>query len=70
MERKKVPMWHFIASFSSVPTERRVHLAVIDDDGVHAVVFPCCRIEDWWVHADTKTKVDVHPTHWCDWPDQ
>jgi len=38
-------------------------LAVVDQDGVHALVFPCLRNEDAWMHAESKIKVDVHPTH-------
>jgi hypothetical protein len=66
----KGSMWHFIVSISSVPTGRRVHLAVIDKDGAHILVFPCCRNEDYWIHAETKAKVDVHPTHWREWFEQ
>jgi hypothetical protein len=62
-------MWHFIASTRSVPADRQLHLAVLDEDGAHALVFPCCRIEDRWIHAETKAKVDVHPTHWREWPE-
>jgi hypothetical protein len=64
------PMWHFIAIIDSVLTNRRVHLAVIDKDGVHPLEFPCYRIEDSWIHAETKAKIDVHPTHWRDWSEQ
>jgi hypothetical protein len=62
-------MWHFITSISSVPIGRRVLLAVIDEDGLHAVDFPCCRDENCWMHAETKVKVDLHPTHWREWPE-
>jgi hypothetical protein len=63
-------MWHFIGLIDSVPTERRVHLAVIDNDGVHPLEFPCCRIEDYWIHAETKVRIDVQPTHWREWSEQ
>jgi hypothetical protein len=63
-------MWHFIAIIDSVPTDRRVRLAVIDKDGVHALEFPCCRTEDYWIHAETKAKIDVRPTHWREWSEQ
>jgi hypothetical protein len=62
--------WHYIASISAVPPNQQVHLAVIDEDGCHPLVFPCYRIEDCWIHAETKAKVDVHPTHWRDWSEQ
>ena len=60
-------MWHFIVSISSVPADRQLHLAVIDQDGCHPLAFPCCRVEDRWIHAETKVKVDVNPTHWREW---
>jgi hypothetical protein len=63
-------MWKFVGSVSSVPTGCAVRLAVLDKDGLHALAFACCRIEDYWVHAETKAKVDVHPTHWHEWPEQ
>jgi hypothetical protein len=42
-------------------------LAVIDDDGPHALVFPCRRILNGWMNADTKERLDVRPTHWREW---
>jgi hypothetical protein len=60
-------MWYFITSIDSVPSERRLHLAVVDNDGAHALVFPCFRDGDCWIHVETKLKVDVHPTHWREW---
>ncbi len=62
-------MWYFITSISSVPIDRRLLLAVINEDGLHAVDFPCCRGENCWMHAETKAKIDVHPTHWREWPE-
>jgi hypothetical protein len=32
-------MWKFIGSISDVPTDRDLHLAVLDGDQVHALVF-------------------------------
>jgi hypothetical protein len=29
--------------------------------------FPCCRVEDCWIHAETKVKVDENPTHGREW---
>jgi hypothetical protein len=63
-------MWHFIASMTSVPTEQQMRLAVVDNDGVHARVFPCYRIEDCRIHTESKAKVEVHPTHWREWSKQ
>ena len=39
-------------------------------DGAHALVFPCFRDGDCWIHLETKLKVDVHPTHWREWSEK
>jgi hypothetical protein len=52
---------------SSAPFDRDLELAVIDGDGTHALVFPCRRILGGWVKAETKERIDVHPTHWREW---
>jgi hypothetical protein len=57
-------MWQPI---SSAPFARDIQLAVIDDDGPHALVFPCRRILNGWMNADTKERLDVRPTHWREW---
>ncbi len=44
------------------PNAVNLELAVIDADGVHALVFPCRRILRSWVKAETTERVDVHPT--------
>jgi hypothetical protein len=62
-------MWHFIVSINAVPTDHRLLLAVVDQDGCHSLLFPCRRNEDCWIHAETKAKVDVNPTHWREWPE-
>lgn len=49
------------------PYDRDLELAVIDYDGVHALVFPCRRVLHGWINADTRTSVEVRPTHWRDW---
>jgi hypothetical protein len=54
---------------STAPFERDLQLAVIDCDGMHALVFPCCRTPSGWINAQTKRLVEVHPTHWRDWED-
>jgi hypothetical protein len=51
----------------TAPFNRDIELAVIDYDGIHALVFPCQRILGGWIHADTKNRVDVRPTHWRGW---
>jgi hypothetical protein len=57
-------MWEQV---SSAPFDRDLELAVIDDDGPHALVFPCRRIPSGWMKAETKERLDVRPTHWREW---
>ena len=57
-------MWQNI---STAPNDRDVQLAVIDGDGPHALVFPCRRIAGGWMNAETKERLDVHPSHWREW---
>jgi hypothetical protein len=59
-----VKMWQII---STAPFDRDLELAVIDGDGAHALVFPCRRILNGWMNAETKERLDVHPTHWRQW---
>lgn len=64
--RKSEKMWNPI---SSAPSELDLELAVIDNDGPHALVFPCRRIAGGWVNAQSKERLDVRPTHWRGWRD-
>jgi hypothetical protein len=57
-------MWQQV---STAPFDRDLELAVIDDDGPHALVFPCRRILNGWMKVETKERLDVRPTHWRDW---
>jgi hypothetical protein len=57
-------MWESIAS---APLDGDLEIAVIDDDGQHALVFPCRRVADGWMNALTRERLDVHPTHWRPW---
>jgi hypothetical protein len=52
---------------SLAPFDCDLELAVIDDDGQHALVFPCRRTRDGWINASTKERLDVRPTHWRPW---
>jgi hypothetical protein len=49
------------------PFDRDLELAVIDYDGPHALVFPCRRILNGWINAQTKARFEVRPTHWRPW---
>jgi hypothetical protein len=51
----------------SAPFDRDLELAVIDYDGPHPLVFPCRRILDGWINAETKKRIEVRPTHWREW---
>jgi hypothetical protein len=57
-------MW---APISTAPFDRDLELAVIDRDGEHKLVFPCRRILGGWIDAETKKRMEVHPTHWREW---
>lgn len=57
-------MWENI---STAPFDSDLELAVLDTDGPHALVFPCRRILNGWMNAETKERLDVRPTHWRRW---
>jgi hypothetical protein len=57
-------MWQPI---ETAPYELDVELAVIDEDGPHALVFACQRGINGWLNADTGVQIAVHPTHWRPW---
>jgi hypothetical protein len=58
--------WHSIAT---APFNRDLELAVQDQDGTHALVFPCQRALTGWVASKTHERLDVSPTHWRTWKD-
>jgi hypothetical protein len=55
-------------SISSAPFEQDLELSVIEDDEVHALLFPCRRTARGWANAWAKSAVSVRPTHWRPWP--
>ena len=57
-------MWQQV---STAPFDRDIELAVIDDDGAHALVFACRRSLNGWMKVETKERLDVRPTHWREW---
>ena len=59
-------VWQPIAS---APFDRDLELAVIDQEGPHALIFPCRRILHGWVNAATQQQITVWPTHWRPWKD-
>ncbi len=46
---------------------RSLELAVIDEEGAHALVFACRRVADGWIKAETGERINVHPSHWREW---
>lgn len=56
--------WNPIAS---APSDRDLHLSVIEDGEVYALVFPCRRKGAQWVDAHNGRLVDIDPTHWREW---
>jgi hypothetical protein len=64
LSRQPDKMWHPIAT---APVDRDIELAVLDQDGPHALVFPCRRGAAGWMNALSGERLDVRPTHWRDW---
>jgi hypothetical protein len=57
--------WQCIAN---APNDRDLELAVINYDGIHALVFPCRRVLEGWTNTETKEKlIGLLPTHWRKW---
>ena len=52
---------------STAPRDRDLHLGVMEEGEVHALIFPCRRAEGGWVHAGTGRWVQIDPTHWREW---
>ena len=54
---------------STAPFDRDVELAVIDNEGVHALSFRCRLTADGWINAETKQPLSfIRATHWREWP--
>ena len=62
--RSKPMQWQLIAN---APFDRDLELAVIERDGLHALVFPCRRILNGWIRSGTQERIGVQPTHWRLW---
>ncbi len=58
---------HVMEPMATTPLGCDLEIAVTDADGVHALVFPCHCLLDGWVNAETKERIDVHPTQWRQW---
>ncbi len=51
----------------AAPFGRDLRLSVIENDQVHALVFPCLRTASGWLNALNNRSVPVRPTHWRLW---
>ena len=40
---------------------------LLNSHSVRVIPFPCRRILGGWIKAETKTRIDVCPTHWREW---
>jgi hypothetical protein len=67
MDQDRQDSWQPI---STAPFDQDIELAVIDRDGVHALVFPCRRAHGGWVRAQKREWVAVQPTHWRAWKER
>src|SRR5450830_899259 len=49
------------------PSDADLEICVMDNCGVHALVFACRKKGTEWVDASSNKHVDIHPTHWRKW---
>jgi hypothetical protein len=52
---------------SIAPSDADLEVCVMDNRGIHALVFPCRKLGTEWVDASTKKRIDIQPTHWRKW---
>lgn len=53
---------------STAPFVGELELAVIDNDGIHALVFPCRRVLGGWVNVRSgELLAGLIPSHWREW---
>jgi hypothetical protein len=52
---------------STAPFDRDIEIAYLNYDGTHALVFPCRRVLNGWMKAETRERIDVQPSHWREW---
>ena len=53
----------------TAPYGADLEVAVINGNGLHAVVFPCRRGVYGWINAASGASVEAHPSHWRAWDD-
>ena len=54
---------------SIAPIDADLEVSVIDNLGVHRLIFPVRKSGNTWVDASTKKPIDIKPTHWKKWTD-
>jgi len=54
---------------SDAPFGSDLQLSVIEHGEFHALVFPCRRTQEGWLHSSTGNLVPINPTHWRYWDD-
>ena len=64
LSRQPDSMWQPI---TTAPVDRDIELAVLDQDGPHALIFPCRRVAAGWMNSQSGERLDVRPTHWREW---
>ena len=52
---------------SIAPSDSDLEVCVIDNQGIHRLVFPCRKNRTEWVDASTKKRIYIQPTHWRKW---
>jgi hypothetical protein len=52
---------------SIAPSDADLEVCVMDDKGIHALVFPCRKNGAEWVDVTTRKRIDIQPTHWRNW---
>jgi hypothetical protein len=55
---------------SIAPPDADLEVCVLDERGLHALIFPVHKRGLDWVDASTKKRIDVMPTHWRRWTER
>ena len=57
-------MWRPAAT---APFDRHIALSIAQQGEILLLVFPCRRVADGWIDAETGKHLCIRPTHWRDW---
>jgi hypothetical protein len=52
------------------PSDADLEVCVLDERGLHSLVFPVHKRGTDWVDAVTKKRIDIVPTHWRKWSEK